>query len=152
MMITTIIPNRLYAGGKLDREGWEFVARHIHAVINLRMEPDHPPFDFIGRKLLWTPLLDKHPPDLNWVITVTHLMNVLLYKGDVIYVHDTAGINRLGFILTAFYMQRHGYSRDTALAVLRQAKPNLNPNPGYMALLACFEKYLHKSAHLGYAK
>jgi protein-tyrosine phosphatase len=149
MTIATIIPNRLYAGGDLDREGWKFVAGHIHVVINLRTVPDHPPFDFTGRMLLWIPILDKIPPNLHWVITVTYLMNVLLDKGNAIYVHDTAGINRLGFILTAFYMQRHGCSRDTALAVLREAKPNLNPNPRYMALLACFEKYVQKSAHSG---
>jgi protein-tyrosine phosphatase len=148
MTIATIIPNRLYAGGMLDRAGWEFVAQHIHVVLNLRTVPDFPPFDFTGRSLIWTPILDKVPPDLHWVISVTDLMNVLLNDGNVMYVHDTAGINRLGFILTAIYMLRTGYNRDTALALLRQIKPNLNPNPAYMALLAQFEQYLHKSARI----
>ncbi|TJY44074.1 dual specificity protein phosphatase family protein [Cohnella pontilimi] len=151
MTIYTIIPNRLYAGGKLDRGGWQFVAEHIHAVLNLRTEPDQPPIDVTGRLLLWAPILDKAAPDLHWVVDKTRLMNVLLDNGNTLYVHDTAGINRLGFILTAFYMQRFGYSRDTALAVLRRKKPELNPKPPYMALLSCFEKYLQMFAKLRYS-
>jgi protein-tyrosine phosphatase len=145
MIIVPVIPNRLYAGGKLDQQGWRFIAQNINTVINLRTEQDHPPFFFIGRLMLWTPILDAVPPNLHWVITVTNLMNGLLDTGNKIYVHDTAGINRLGFILTAFFMRRFGYSRHTALTLLRQIKPDLNPNPRYMALLASFEQYLNTS-------
>jgi protein-tyrosine phosphatase len=144
MNIVSIIPNQLYAGGKLDSTGWAFVAQYIDAVLNVRTYQDKPPFDFTGRKLLWTPILDKVPPNLNWVISLVKLMNVLLDTGHVMYVHDTAGINRLGFILTAYYMQRYGYNRDTALYILRHKKPDLNPNPGYMALLSIYEDYLKR--------
>ncbi|KIL37577.1 hypothetical protein SD71_02915 [Cohnella kolymensis] len=145
MIIVPVIPNRLYAGGKLDQQGWRFIALNVNTVVNLRTVQDHPPFDFTGRLLLWTPILDPVPPSLQWVISVTRLMNGLLDTGNVIYVHDTAGINRLGFILTALFMQRFGYGRDTALTLLRQMKPDLNPNPPYMALLASFEAYLNTS-------
>lgn len=142
MSIVEIIPGRLYAGGRLDEAGWMFVAQHVNAVLNLRPEPDTPPFDFSGRLLIWAPIPDKAPPDLSWVFGVTGLMNALLDAGHALYVHDTAGINRLGFVLTAFYMQRFCLSASAALAMLRRKKPDLRPNPLYWALLSMFEPYV----------
>jgi protein-tyrosine phosphatase len=142
MKIVPIIPNRLYAGGSLGSEDWSFVAQHINAVLNVRPIMDAPPFEFTERMMLWAPILDKQPPNLHWIISVVGLMNHLLDTGNTLYVHDTAGINRLGFILTAYFMQKYGCTRYSALNHLRHCKPDLNPNPAYMALLSVYEQYL----------
>jgi protein-tyrosine phosphatase len=143
MRIAEIIPNYLYAGGNLDEQGWRFVEEHVTAVINVREPPDIPPFDPTNRLLLlWAPLADKVPPAFEWIIPMMNTMNSLLCSGQVLYVHDTAGINRLGFVLTAYYMQRFGLGRDHALSLLRTKKPDLNPNKDYMRLLGQYEHYL----------
>ncbi|MFC4769390.1 dual specificity protein phosphatase family protein [Effusibacillus consociatus] len=142
MDIVEIIPNHLYAGRKLNENGWKFIEQKVHAILNLREEQDKPPFDFTNRLLIWTPISAKEPPQLHWVIAATGMMNAVLDTGYVLYVHDTDGINRLGFILTAFYMQRFGLSRHEALQTVRQRKHDLNPNERYMVLLSQFEAYL----------
>src|SRR4051812_6834200 len=114
MFITEFIPNLLYGGGTLTSEGWLFIEEKIMAVLNISTFPDHPPFNFLGRIYMWAPILDKAAPGLDWVINMTQQINVLLDNGMPTYVHDRKGQNRLGFILSAFFMQRYGYSRDQA--------------------------------------
>lgn len=147
MRIVEIIPNCLYAGGKLNEKGWRFIAKHVKLVIDIREEPDMPPFDPANRLLVfWAPLQDKVAPGIEWIFPVMGMMNALVCSGNVVFVHDTVGINRLGFILTAYYMQRFGLSRDRTLALLRTRKPDLDPNPDYMMLLGQYERYLRAAS------
>lgn len=145
MRIVEIIPDHLYGGGMIiGLESWRFMEENVDVILNLRQEQDHPPFDFTNRLMIWAPIADEEAPDLRWVITVTNIMNVLLDTGHTLYVHDTSGINRLGFILTAFYMQRFGLTRDLALFEIRKKKPDVRPREWYMNLLSEYEEYLER--------
>ena len=42
----------------------------------------------------------------------------------------------------AYLMKRHGWTRDDALAFVRQCRPQASPNPVFMDLLAEWEKKL----------
>lgn len=143
MPIVEFLPGRLYGGGHLDEKGWQFVRhRGINAIINVSDKREKPPAN-LGNRLIVNKLLDNDdPPKLPWVPETMGLMNQLLGSGHVLYVHDTAGHNRLGFLLTAYYMQRFGLSRDEALRALRQKKADLKPNKKYIALLGDYEAYL----------
>ncbi|MBP1935171.1 dual specificity protein phosphatase family protein [Paenibacillus sediminis] len=140
--IVEIIPDRLYAGGVLDLAGWSFIRKKADVVFNVIPIPDTPPFDPAGRMFIWLPLIDKVAPSLTWTIHAVKIMNELMTSGLVMYVHDKVGINRLGFILTAYFMFNYHLERDEALTYLRQKKPNLRPNAKYMQLLAEYEAYL----------
>ena len=142
MKIYEFIPGQLYGGGAIDQAGWHFIANNVNVILSVRIVPDTPPISLPHHLMLWFPIDDKIAPDLSWVINTVHWMNVLLDTGNVLYVHDTAGINRLGFVLTAFYMQRFGMSLEKALFILRQKKPNLQPRPWYMALLYQYQQFL----------
>jgi protein-tyrosine phosphatase len=141
MAIVEFFPG-LYGGGKLDDKGWRFIREHVNVVINIREKRDKPPFDFANGILLHKPLQNDEPPKRSWVVEMMDTMNRLLATGHVLYVHDTAGRNRLGFVLAAFCMQRCGCTRDEALREMRKKKSNLKPNHKYMRLLNEYETYL----------
>lgn len=131
----------LYGGGRLDLDprGWSFIRSHVDVVVNLRQEPDAPPFDFTGRKLVWAPILDNQAPDLHWLRDMIHLLNLWLDAGHCLYIHDTNGINPLGFLVTALLMERCGFSLDQALTQTRRIKSDLHPKPTYLDLLRRYE-------------
>lgn len=145
MEIHEFLP-RLYGGGRLDLDPrcWSFIRSHIDVVVNLRTIPDSPPFDFTGRRLLWMPIRDKRAPDLSWTRDMILLLDHWLDAGHSIYVHDTRGINRLGFMVTAMLMKRCGLPLNRALDQARRIKSNLLPKPWYMELLRQLETHLQK--------
>ena len=52
-------------------------------------------------------------------------LNPLMESGHRILIHDTIGKERLGFVITAFYMQKYRLLRDQALYTVRQKKSDL---------------------------
>ncbi|MEH7263298.1 dual specificity protein phosphatase family protein, partial [Priestia megaterium] len=142
MNMVEMIPERLYIGGKILNNELEFIYKYITAIINLRTIPDQLPIDFNHKIMIWTPLTVSSTPGLEWTIKITKLINRLIDSGHNILLHDTIGIQRLGFVITAFYMQHFNLSRDYALSLIRQKKPNINPPSNYMNLLSEFEIYL----------
>ncbi|MCF6800473.1 dual specificity protein phosphatase family protein [Bacillus sp. ET1] len=146
MSMVEMMPGQLYIGGKILNADLEFIYKHITAIINLRIKPDYLPFDFThNRIMIWTPLTVSSTPGLKWTIEMTELINNLIDSGYTVLIHDTIGIQRLGFVITAFYMQRFNLNRDQALSVVRQKKPNIDPPNNYMDLLSEFETYLQHS-------
>jgi protein-tyrosine phosphatase len=142
MSFVEMIPKRLYIGGKISSADWNFVQNNITAIVNLRTKPDQPPFDFSGRVMIWAPLNVRVAPTLEWVLRLMKQLNHLIEVNHRILIHDTIGKERLGFVITAFYMQRYRLKRDQALRKVRQLKSNIKPPADYMRLLHQYEKYL----------
>jgi protein-tyrosine phosphatase len=92
--------------------------------------------------MIWAPLTIFQTPGIQWTISMIKLINNLIDSRQTVLLHDTLGIQRLGFVITAFYMQRFGLKRDQALAAVRRQKPDIDPPPNYMNLLSQFETYL----------
>ncbi|MCR8927472.1 dual specificity protein phosphatase family protein [Priestia megaterium] len=145
MNIVEMIPHQLYIGGKIKNSDLEFIYNHITAIINLRTEPDLLPFNFNQIVMVWTPLTISSTPGVNWTIKMTKLISRLIDSKHIVFLHDTIGIQRLGFVITAFYMYRFNLTRDQALALIRQKKSNINPPENYMNLLLEFEATLQRS-------
>lgn len=137
-----MIPGRMYVGGRITSDDWSFIKSNITAIINLRTTPDRPPFDFSQRVMIWAPITIWVAPSVQWVDNLMKQINVLFDQGHRILIHDTLGIQRLGFVITAFYMQRFRLNREQALQLVRQKKPDINPTPNYMELLTIYEKFL----------
>jgi hypothetical protein len=73
---------------------------------------------------------------------MTKLISDLIDSKHIAFLHDTIGIQRLGFVITAFYMYHFNLTRDQDLSVVRQKKPNINPPKNYINLLSEFEATL----------
>ncbi|WP_368298360.1 dual specificity protein phosphatase family protein [Cytobacillus firmus] len=142
MNFVEMVPKRLYIGGKISSSDWDFVQNNITAIVNLRTKPDQPPFDFSGRVMIWAPLNVRVAPTLEWVLRLMKQVNHLFEVNHRILIHDTIGKERLGFVITAFYMQRYRLKRDQALRKVRQLKSDIKPPADYMKLLLQYETYL----------
>ena len=65
-----------------------------------------------------------------------------LAEGRCVYLHCLAGVSRTGLVLTAWQMNRARQGPATALQALREKRPCLQPNSGFLALLAQWEAKL----------
>ncbi|MBT2642298.1 dual specificity protein phosphatase family protein [Bacillus sp. ISL-41] len=142
MSFTEMIPGRVFVGGRISFKDWPFVYQHITSIVNLRTKPDQPPFDFSQRIMIWAPLTIKEAPTIEWVEKLIKQLNYLVEKGHRILIHDTYGSQRLGFVITAYYMQRFQLSLNQALHTVRQIKPDIEPTPNYMEVLTEYERHL----------
>ncbi|MGG0283885.1 dual specificity protein phosphatase family protein [Peribacillus butanolivorans] len=143
MGFVEMIPGRLYIGGRISSDDWGFVQRNISVIVNLHTKPDRPPFDFSRRIMIWVPITIRVTPSLELVDNLIKQLNQLFDQGYRILIHDTLGIQRLGFIMTAFYMQKYRLNREEALYLVKQKKPDIKPTENYLQLLTQYEKYLN---------
>jgi predicted protein tyrosine phosphatase len=56
--------------------------------------------------------------------------------GETTFVHCHAGVSRSATVVLLHLMVNRGLTLDAAMARLRQVRPVVNPNPGFMACLA----------------
>ena len=138
-----MIPGRLYVGGEISNADWRFIESNISAMVNLRTKPDYPPFNFTNRIMIWRPITISAAPTLEWLNNLMIEINALFDQGHRILIHDTFGIQRLGFVIAAFYMQRFRLNSEHALYAVRQKKPDIKPTENYLALLSQYQHFLN---------
>jgi protein-tyrosine phosphatase len=56
-----------------------------------------------------------------------------------VYIHCMAGISRSSTLLAAYLMRRHNMTADDAIAYIRDARPQIQPNPGFYGALKLWE-------------
>ena len=78
MSFVEMIPERLYIGGKISSDDWDFIQNNITAILNLRTKPDRPPLDLSGRMMIWAPLNVRVAPTLEWVVRLMEHLNRLM--------------------------------------------------------------------------
>jgi hypothetical protein len=109
------------------------------AVVNLCGRED--PYEV--KASLWEPVFEAgREPDLGWLRRVVAFIDEQRRAGRTTYVHCLAGMNRSGAAVTAYLMYEHGWDRDQALAFVRDRRPQIQPNPMLMRLLADWEQAL----------
>jgi protein-tyrosine phosphatase len=116
------------------------------AVVNLCDREDPYAVD----ALLWEPILDGgKAPGLAWLRRVVAFIDAQRRAGVTTYVHCNAGASRSGMVVTAYLMYEHGWPRDRALKFARRKRPQIQPNPAFMRLLAEWEEALKDGAAPG---
>ncbi len=128
------IEEGLFMGGWLDEP-----PPGVTAVLNLceredaQQSPAHS----------WTPIEDAAPaPTLAWLGERVAFVESHRHAGRSVYVHCLAGISRSGLVTVAYLMKKCGWTRDAALAYVRENRPVASPNPAFMELLLEWEKSL----------
>lgn len=67
---------------------------------------------------------------------VSDAMDTVLRRGCGVLVHCLAGISRSATMLAAYLMRLTNSDRDPVITFLRERRPVVNPNPGFMDQLA----------------
>lgn len=128
------IENGLWLGGSVAEP-----PPGTQAVLNLCEIED--PYQVEFHK--WEPIRDAEPaPSLQWLRTQVEFVETQRAAGHSVFVHCKQGISRSGMVLAAYLMKREGWSRDEALAHLREHRPIVRPNPAFMQLLLEWEQSL----------
>ena len=111
----------------------------VQAVLNLCEIEDR----YKAETRAWMMIHDAEPaPELDWLRKAVDFVAEQRQRGKTVYVHCAAGISRAGMVSSAYLMQDRGWSRDEALAYIREQRPQVNPNPAFMDLLEEWEKEL----------
>jgi protein-tyrosine phosphatase len=142
MTIYEMIPNYLYVSGSLNQADWEFVNQKIKVVVNLRTEPDRPPFGSPHITYYWFPMTILVAPTVQWTAQFSEFINDLIDSGHPVLMHDRLGIQRLGYAIIAVYMKRFRLTLKQAFMEVRKVKANIQPTPNYLEVLMEYERYL----------
>jgi hypothetical protein len=124
------IEDNLYVGGvvKAPPAGTD-------AVVNLCEQKDR----YKTSVHLWKPTDGSKAPSIDWLREVVTFIEKQRREGKTVYVHCLSGMNRSGMVVTAYLMHEHNWSRDEALAFAQSKRPQIQPNPTMMHLLAEWE-------------
>jgi hypothetical protein len=90
---------------------------------------------------LWESIRDAKPaPSIDWLKKKVDWVESHHGAGKTTYVHCFAGRSRSGLVVTAYLMHKHGWSRDEAMANVREKRPEIRVNATFMELLNEWEK------------
>jgi dual specificity phosphatase 12 len=67
-------------------------------------------------------------------------LHTAITSGGAALVHCNAGVSRSATIVLAYLMAHHNMSLAAAHALLKQCRPAIQPNPGFMEQLRAYEK------------
>lgn len=128
----SLIEDGLYVGSSVPEP-----PSGTRAVLNLCGKEDRYPVE-AG---LWEPVLEGgKEPDLAWLRRMVEFIASQRRSGVTTYVHCLAGMNRSGAVVTAYLMEEHNWTRDQALAFAHSRRPQIQPDPTFMRLLAEWEQ------------
>jgi hypothetical protein len=109
---------------------------NTEAIVNLCGIEDRQPV----KGLFWEPVLEGGAePSLDWLRRAVSFIAEQRHAGRVTFVHCLAGTNRSATVVTAFLMHDKDWPRDRALEFLQRRRPQAQPNPEMMRLLAQYE-------------
>ena len=109
------------------------------AVLNL-CESEDP---YLAASHRWEPIRDAEPaPSLEWLREQVAFIEAERARGRTVYVHCRNGVSRSGMVVVAYLMAREGWSRDEAMAFVRERRTGLRPNPAFRELLLEWQRSL----------
>jgi len=113
-------------------------------VINVDTEPDGiVPSEWI-KTVIHHPCEDGVFPGMIWLDMIVDILRACTSSGWTVYLHCHSGISRSGMVACAYVMKTKGLTRDHALDYLRQARPDIAPNPVFMDALLEYEYALQE--------
>jgi hypothetical protein len=126
------IEDHLFMGGSVESP-----PRGTQAVLNL-CELDDP---HRCEVYLWESIPDAAPaPDLDWLRRMVYVIDEQQAAGCTTYVHCRNGVSRSGFVIVAYEMYKHRWTRDQALEFVRTKRPEIWPYPAFMERLLEWER------------
>lgn len=129
-----LIEDGLYMGGLVRRP-----PPGTRAVLNLCERAN----SYGAEQLLWQPIRDAEPaPSIDWLKCMVEFVDAQRQAKRTTYVHCRNGASRSGFVVVAYVMHKHGWTRDQAVKLVRSKRAETRPNPAFMDRLAEWERAL----------
>ena len=132
----TRIEEGLYLGGWTEKppEG-------VTAVLNVSTEKDV----YQTKHYLWKGIKDgKDGATIAFLKETVAFVDEQRNAGRPTFVHCRQGVSRGPLVVTAYLMYSKKWSRDKALAFIREQRPVIRPNDSFMELLLVWQRTLEK--------
>ncbi len=85
----------------------------------------------------WEPIRDGPPaPSILWLRERVDFVRNQRENGRTTFVHCFHGVSRSGLVVTAYLMDKNGWTRDEALRYVRSKRPCVHPNKWFLELLS----------------
>jgi hypothetical protein len=126
----TLIEDGLWMGGNTERP-----PPGTRAVLNLCEFEDL----YECEVHQWNGIRDAKAPSIGWLQEQVEFIETQRSAGRTTFVHCFQGASRSGLVVTAYLMRKHSWTRDEAIAKIREKRPQLRPNPAFMELLSEWE-------------
>ena len=135
----SLVESGLWIGGAVDSP-----PPKTDSVLNLCEVADR----FSVASTRWEPINDAAPaPSLDWLERQVRFVAAERAADRVVFVHCRNGVSRSGLVVAAYLMLRKKWTRDQALKVLREKRPEVRPNPAFMDLLEEWQGKLRGDTH-----
>ena len=73
---------------------------------------------------------------------VADIINIFRTQGKRVFIHCHAGISRSVSLLTAYYLKYKNGNLEESLKYIKNKRPYIRPNDGFLVQLISFEKWL----------
>ena len=135
----------LYLGSQYNLVGLrKLKALGITAIINMRMHSVYSQVRYEGFDYLHLPTPDNTPPELEALKKGADFADQAVKHGGKVYIHCRQGLGRGPTMATA-YLLKTGLTLANALALIRKARPFINPRPGQIARLKELETFYRQA-------
>ncbi|KAH0477288.1 MAG: hypothetical protein KVP17_001420 [Porospora cf. gigantea B] len=127
----------------------QLISRHITHIVCAAPLCGPPPFPRLYKYLV-IPVEDKVTQNLKpWFKRASAFIRAALEEGGNVLVHCGAGISRAPSFCAAFLVSELMITSESALAIVRAARPHIKPNPAFVTQLHEFSKDLCEEACKG---
>ncbi|KAI8388240.1 protein-tyrosine phosphatase-like protein [Radiomyces spectabilis] len=130
---------QVWIGGYKAYESRSFLNKNrITRILSLgHFKPLYAPTEFVHEII---PIADNPESNIIQHFPKTfELIDTWIAQGQNILVHCLAGVSRSPTVVTAYLMKKRQLHPKAALAVIKQMRPFVNPNPGFMNQLRLYQ-------------
>jgi predicted protein tyrosine phosphatase len=140
------ITPQIYIGAQHGRRGKRLLEQEgITGDVNMRIEYDDAEHGVALEHYCHLPSVDDAAPTLEHLDEGAAFIDRLVRAGEKVYIHCAGGLGRAPTMAAAYFVSQ-GMSLDDALALIRQKRPFINPQPCQLEQLERFEKRHRGSA------
>jgi len=136
------IPGALYLGSITAVLDPSILKEHdIHHLVQVLDVPWLPAYEEDGYECYRLDILDTESQDLRPHLEDTvEDIDSALRRGRNVLVHCQQGVSRSAAIVIAYLIRKRGMSFDSAVAFVRQRRPCIKPNSGFVRCLREWER------------
>lgn len=125
---------------------------HINAAEELVSFPKFPKINYIVQiHLNWCDAVLQNINENGILFNVIKLIDFYIYNGKRVVINCYAGASRSVTIVLAYLMYKNKYTVQEALSFVRQKRPIINPNYGFVCQLYKLQDTLHNLDNLDYS-
>jgi hypothetical protein len=134
------ITPQIYIGAQHGRRGKRLLEREgITGDVNMRIEYDDAEHGVALEHYCYLPTVDDAEPTLDHLEEGAAFIDRLVRAGELVYIHCAGGLGRAPTMAAAYFISQ-GMRFDDALALIRERRPFINPQPCQIEQLEHFEK------------